>query len=141
MPIFIAPTCKTTIISVELCALNADFQHFIPKFNKILLFYGYLWKKGLGWKEAQRQGDFKNNFSIYTYIYTLQNIHKGCVKCIWQIFILALCKCKKNKKSLQQDKCKCKKIGFVSLNDLHLHKIYMTYIWLLTFTRTTLVVT
>jgi hypothetical protein len=23
-------------------------------------------KKGLGWKEAQRQGDFTNNFMIYT---------------------------------------------------------------------------
>jgi hypothetical protein len=31
--------------------------------------------KGLGWKEAQRQGDFTNNFSIYTY--TPQNIYKG----------------------------------------------------------------
>jgi len=38
-------------------------------------------KKGLGWKEAQWQGDFTNNFSIYTY--TLQN------------FTQAVCKCKK----------------------------------------------
>jgi hypothetical protein len=29
--IFTAPTCKaTTTISLEPCALNADFQHFIP---------------------------------------------------------------------------------------------------------------
>jgi hypothetical protein len=25
------------------------------------------WKKGLGWMEAQREGDFTNNFSIYIY--------------------------------------------------------------------------
>jgi hypothetical protein len=31
--VFIAPTCKTTIISLEPCALNADFQHSIPRFN------------------------------------------------------------------------------------------------------------
>jgi hypothetical protein len=31
--------------------------------------------KGLGWKEAQRQGDFTNNFSIYTYM--PQNIYTG----------------------------------------------------------------
>jgi hypothetical protein len=30
-----------TIISFELCALNADLQHFISRFNKIFLLYGY----------------------------------------------------------------------------------------------------
>jgi hypothetical protein len=45
--IFTAPTCKATIISLEPCALNADFQHFIPGFNKVSLLYGYPWKKGL----------------------------------------------------------------------------------------------
>jgi len=39
--IFIALTCKATIINLEPCALNVDFQHFIPKFNKISLLYGY----------------------------------------------------------------------------------------------------
>ncbi len=39
--IFTAPACKATIISLEPYALNADFQHFIPKFNKIFLLYGY----------------------------------------------------------------------------------------------------
>jgi hypothetical protein len=29
--IFTAPTFKATIISLEPCALNADFQHFIPR--------------------------------------------------------------------------------------------------------------
>jgi hypothetical protein len=36
-------------------------------------------------------------------------------------------------------KCKCKKIGHVSVNDLHLHGLYKRYVQLLTFTHTTLV--
>jgi predicted naringenin-chalcone synthase len=39
--IFSAPTCNAIIISLEPCALNADFQHFISRFNKISLLYGY----------------------------------------------------------------------------------------------------
>jgi hypothetical protein len=35
--IFTAPTCTATIISLEACALYAEFQDFIPRFNKILL--------------------------------------------------------------------------------------------------------
>jgi hypothetical protein len=35
--------------------------------------------KGLGWKEAQRQGDLTNNFSIKTYTYMPQNILHGAV--------------------------------------------------------------
>jgi hypothetical protein len=47
--IFTASTCKATIISLQPCALNADFQHFIPRFNKISLLYGYPCKQaGLG---------------------------------------------------------------------------------------------
>jgi hypothetical protein len=34
-------------------------------------------EKGFVWKEAQRQGDFTNNFSIYTD--TAQNIYTGLV--------------------------------------------------------------
>jgi hypothetical protein len=57
---------------------------------------------------------------------------------MWQIFTLASCKCEK-KKTLQHDKCKCKTFGHVSVNDLHLQWIYMSYILLLIFTCTTLV--
>jgi len=32
--IFTAPTCTTTTITLEPCALNAEFQLFIPRFNK-----------------------------------------------------------------------------------------------------------
>jgi hypothetical protein len=44
--IFTAPTCTATIILLEPCALNVEFQHFILRFNKISLLYGYHWKKG-----------------------------------------------------------------------------------------------
>jgi len=43
-------------------------------------------KKGLGWKEAQRQGDFTNDFNIY--ICVPQNIYIGPCTCIWQIFTM-----------------------------------------------------
>jgi hypothetical protein len=35
--IFASPTFTTTIISLEHCALNAEFQHFILRFNKMWL--------------------------------------------------------------------------------------------------------
>ncbi len=44
---FTAPTCTTTIITyLEPCALNAEFQHFIPRFNKISLLCGPHSKRG-----------------------------------------------------------------------------------------------
>ncbi len=36
--IFIVLTCTTIIITLEPCALNVEFQHFIGKFNKISYF-------------------------------------------------------------------------------------------------------
>jgi hypothetical protein len=45
----------------------------------------------------------------------------------------------KKKNTLQQDKCRCKKIEHVTVSDLHLYWIYTTYIWLLTRTCITLV--
>jgi hypothetical protein len=44
--IFTAPNCTTTIISLELCALNAEFQHFILRFNKMSLLWAYRWERG-----------------------------------------------------------------------------------------------
>jgi hypothetical protein len=40
--IFSIPTCTTTIITLEPCALNVEFQHFILNFNKVSLLCGYL---------------------------------------------------------------------------------------------------
>jgi hypothetical protein len=36
--IFSAPTCTTTIIILEPCALNAEFEHFIPRLIKFPYF-------------------------------------------------------------------------------------------------------
>jgi hypothetical protein len=41
-----APTCTISIITLKPCALNAEFQHFIPRFNKISILCGYRWKRG-----------------------------------------------------------------------------------------------
>jgi hypothetical protein len=38
---FHAPTCITTIIIFEPCALNVEFQDFILRFNEISLLCGY----------------------------------------------------------------------------------------------------
>jgi len=54
--IFTAPTKTTTIISHEPCALNAEFQHFIPRFNNISLLCGYRWKRGLVVKGGPKTG-------------------------------------------------------------------------------------
>jgi hypothetical protein len=43
----------------------------------------------------------------------------------------------KKQYTLQKDKWKCKKIERETVNDLHLHKIYMPYICLLTLMHTT----
>ncbi len=38
--IFTAPTCTIAIITLETCALNAEFPHFIPRYNKFSLLFG-----------------------------------------------------------------------------------------------------
>jgi hypothetical protein len=38
--IFTAPTCTTIVITLEPCALNAEFHNFIPTFNKNFLLCG-----------------------------------------------------------------------------------------------------
>jgi hypothetical protein len=58
----------STIISLELYALNAEFQHFILRFNLICSYYGYAERGVWGWKEAQKQGDFMNSLNICTYM-------------------------------------------------------------------------
>jgi len=68
---------KATIISLEPCALLI-FGRFIPRFNKNFLTLWIPLNEGLGLKEAQREGDFTDNFNIYTY--TPQNNYtEGCV--------------------------------------------------------------
>jgi hypothetical protein len=59
--IFTTPTCTTTVITLEPCALNAEFQHFILKFNNFITLQIPLREGDRGWKQAQRQGDFTDN--------------------------------------------------------------------------------
>jgi hypothetical protein len=56
--IFTTPNCTTTIFSLGPRALNAEFQHFILRFNKNGSFTLVIaTERGdRGWKEAQRQG-------------------------------------------------------------------------------------
>jgi hypothetical protein len=51
--IFTASTCTTTIVTLEPCALNTEFQHFMLRFNKISLLCGYHWK-GMGVKRGPK---------------------------------------------------------------------------------------
>jgi hypothetical protein len=70
--IFTAPNCRTIIISLEPCALNAEYQHFILMSWSIS--YWYLWQRlyfadttergNRGWKEAQRQSEERVTLEI-----------------------------------------------------------------------------
>jgi hypothetical protein len=75
--IFSAPTCTTTIITLKPRALDAEFQHFILRFNKISLLCQYHWKTVEGVKAGPKdrvtsqitlltltftQDNFKNKF-------------------------------------------------------------------------------
>jgi hypothetical protein len=61
---FTVPKCTTTKINLELCALNAEFQHFILSCNisywdliKCLYFADTTKRRDRKWQEAQRQGE------------------------------------------------------------------------------------
>ncbi len=70
-----ALTCTTTIISLEPCALNTEFQHFMLRFNKISLLCRYHWKRGWAGKAesigGEREGDFMNNFIKFCFWKTM----------------------------------------------------------------------
>ncbi len=74
--IFTAPNSTTTIVSLEPCALNAEFQHFILRFIKISLLYRYRWKRGQGVKGGPKTGWSRGYFtenSIIQWILSLAN--------------------------------------------------------------------
>ncbi len=68
--IFTAPTCTTTILhyytDLEPYALIAEFQHFIPRFNKTSSLCGPH-SGDRGWKEVQRHDNFKENSDMSTH--------------------------------------------------------------------------
>jgi hypothetical protein len=53
-----------TLITLQPCALNAQFQHFILRFNKISLLLRIPLKGGIG-VTAQRIGGETDNFAVY----------------------------------------------------------------------------
>jgi predicted naringenin-chalcone synthase len=57
---FTAPNCTTTIISLELCALNAEFQHFIVRLNKNIFYFADTTERG------DRGGDMKPKDRVKT---------------------------------------------------------------------------
>jgi hypothetical protein len=75
--IFTAPTSTPTTIPPHPCALNAGiqgfgtgFQHFILRFNKISLLYGYALKEGFrgvkgGPKHRVKTGEFVDISDVY----------------------------------------------------------------------------
>jgi hypothetical protein len=54
--IFTAPIYTITIIGLEPCALNPEFQHFILSFNKISLLCEYHLKRVQGVKAGPKTG-------------------------------------------------------------------------------------
>jgi len=52
-----APTCITIIMTLKPYALNAEFQHFILRFNKISLFANTTERRDRGWKQAQIEAE------------------------------------------------------------------------------------
>ncbi len=65
--IFTAPTCTTTIISLEPCALNAEFQHFIPRVDNFPYFVDTTERGDAKAKEigGEMEGDFTDNCNVY----------------------------------------------------------------------------
>jgi len=78
--IFSAPTCKATIINLEPCALNAEFQHFILRFNKISLLYGYPQRRVWG---ERRPKDRVTSQIISIFAFThCKTFTQGCVSAV-----------------------------------------------------------
>jgi len=90
--IFNAPTCTVTIITIKPCPWKAEFQHFIPtfnrisllcRFNRISLLCGYHSRRGFavkgGPKIGWRLGDF-------------QHISVSCLQCrSWGFYFREIC--------------------------------------------------
>jgi hypothetical protein len=77
-------------------------------------------------------------YIIYTITFTYpQNIYATTCECIWQYLHYPCVNVNvKENYAWQEYKCKCKKFKHVSVNDLHIHEIYMPYIQLFKLIRT-----
>jgi hypothetical protein len=57
-PTYITSTCTSTLITPKPRALNAEFHHFILRFNKnFICFADTTERRDRGWKQAQREGE------------------------------------------------------------------------------------
>jgi hypothetical protein len=79
---------RSTIISLEPCALNAEFQDFILRFNKMSLlrdFADTIEREDRGWKEAQREGEDRVTLRItlLSYVYFSINTSLALTSEIW----------------------------------------------------------
>jgi len=80
--IFTAANCTTTIISLEPCPLNAEYDHFILSCSisywdllKCKIYFPDTAERGFrGWKEAQTQGYFTDNCSNLMFLHPIQGI-------------------------------------------------------------------
>jgi hypothetical protein len=69
-----------------------------------------------------------------------KTLTQGHVSVCDKYFTLASCKCIEKYRHCNRISVSMIKFGRVIVNDLHLHWIYTPYIWLMTLTRTTLLV-
>jgi hypothetical protein len=116
-------------ISLEPCALNADFQHFIPKSNKFPYFMDTPEK--MVWGERRPKDKVTLQIILVLTITCPKTFTRGhvnvCDKYLhWPHVSL-------NVKNIYIHYNK------INVSDLHLHWIYTLYIWLLTLTHTTLI--
>jgi hypothetical protein len=82
---------------------------------------------------------YKNEGITFTlaWPYTTKNIHMGSFKCISKICACMLYKCKPQ--NMSNKNCKCKNLGAISVNNLHLHDFACCVTWPFTLTYATLV--
>jgi hypothetical protein len=58
-------TLGQSMITLQPCALNAEFQHFILRFNlKNSLLCRYHWMRDKGWEQVQRHGEDRVTLQI-----------------------------------------------------------------------------
>ncbi len=123
--IFAALTCKATIISLQSCALNADFQHFVPRSNKIFLLERRVWGE-------RRPKDRVTLEIILVFTLTCPKTLIGGRVNVFDRYLHW------PRVGVKNTYIHCNRIS-VSVNHLHLQGIYTPYIQLLTLTLTRLV--
>jgi hypothetical protein len=71
-----ALTCTTTIIRLKPCALNAEFQHFMLRFNKIGFIHIFE-KVGTGTRDSLEKLDTEPEVLLKTYNRTTRSFERS----------------------------------------------------------------